>query len=307
MNIVVVGFGWVGQANALALSKQGYAVSYFDPQEPPHHYKAEYASLYAGLSRLLSVAEKDSADTCYVICVGDRVSENGTQDISLIESALASVKNVLGTVIVRSTVLPHLLQNLSFDFYIPEFLHEKYAVAECAAPQYFVVGKKTEKSEPEFFQAWERAAYKTFRGTPEEASHIKYLSNLWNSVRIAFVNEFGDAIRTPKTKEDVAAIERVIDFMFDGKYYMRYGRSFGGHCLPKDTRAFVRAQKEKGNHMALLAGVYEANEKHQVYEKQYALPEWFSAWHRPVLSGRVALKATWTALKRRLTNQKIKA
>ena len=300
MNIVVVGFGWVGQANALALAQRGYSVAFYDPKEPTHHYEKEHKSLYARIERLSSVIGKDAEDTCYVVSVGDRVAEEGAQDITFIKMALESLAGAKGTVILRSTVLPDFLESLKFDYYVPEFLHEKYAVAECGAPHFLVIGKRSSKPEPRFLADWERAAYKTFRGTPEEASHIKYLSNLWNSVRIAFVNEYGDSIREPKTKEDVATIERVIDFVFDGKFYLRYGRSFGGHCLPKDTRAYIWGEQQKGRAMPFLSGAYMANQAHQNLEASGVLTEWFSAWQKPALSGRVAVRALTSAIRRRV-------
>ena len=90
--IVVVGFGWVGQANAIALVDMGYDVAYFDPGEPNHHYKGEYPGHYDRLSRLDSVLAADSENTCYVVAVGDRVSDKGEQDVNLIRAALDSLK-----------------------------------------------------------------------------------------------------------------------------------------------------------------------------------------------------------------------
>ena len=51
---------------------------------------------------------------------------------------------------------------------------------------------------------------------------IKYLSNLYNAIRIAFVNEFGDMIGRPSTSEELGNITRVVDFMFDGRSYLRF-------------------------------------------------------------------------------------
>jgi GDP-mannose 6-dehydrogenase len=170
-----------------------------------------------------------------------------------------------------------------------------------------VIGRRTNKPEPKFLAAWEQHAYKVFRGTPEEASHIKYLSNLWNAVRIAFVNEFGDSIRTPRTQDDVASIERVVDFVFDGKFYQRYGVSFGGHCLPKDMRAYIWEQSLKGKRMPLLEGAYAANLAHKEFESAGTLTEWFSAWQKPALSGRAALSALGAAIKRRLSSACMRA
>ncbi|HUO50625.1 MAG TPA: hypothetical protein VMU25_03650 [Candidatus Paceibacterota bacterium] len=300
MKIVVVGFGWVGQANALALKLSGENVFFFDPKEPELHYAKAYTSIYAQIPRLTSVLEKDAADTCYIVCVGDKVADDGMQDISAINKALSSLLDTKGTVVLRSTIIPGSLKDLQFDFYLPEFLHEKNAVPECSSPHFFVIGTRNRKPEPAFFADWQRRAYKTFRGTPEEASYIKYLSNLWNALRIAFVNEYGDVIKKPQNQDDVREIERVIDFIFDGKFYMRYGKAFGGHCLPKDTRAFIRAARDRGIETPLLEGTYKTNEMHRKMQTESILPEWFSAWEKPMLSGRAALQALIAATARRL-------
>jgi nucleotide sugar dehydrogenase len=292
MKIVVIGYGWVGQANALALALMGDDVYFFDSGEPQHHYLDSHKGTYSQIKRLSTVLEIDATDVCYIVCVGDRVSPEGDQDISLIKEALNSLKGAQGKIILRSTILPGYLSDLHFDFYVPEFLHEKKAVEECLKPHYFVVGSRQSAEEPAFFQVWQKKAHKVFRGTPEEASYIKYLSNLWNSVRIAFVNEFGDVMHKPKTADDIHAIERVVDFIFGGKFYLRYGRSFGGHCLPKDTRAFFKYHADHGQEMPLLVGAYRANDMHQQLEQGGdVLPEWYSQWQTPEISGRVALAA----------------
>ena len=63
--IVVVGFGWVGQANAIALVDMGYEVSYFDPASPKHHYEHIYPEHYDRIRQLSSVLEIDGENTCY--------------------------------------------------------------------------------------------------------------------------------------------------------------------------------------------------------------------------------------------------
>lgn len=280
--IVVVGYGWIGQANALALVKSGYAVYYFDvAKNITFHYDDSEGDVYSQVVRLDALDQVDGVNTWYIVCVGDRVSDDGVQDISYIESALETLRVLKGRVVLRSTVLPHSLQKLSFDLYVPEFLHEKDAVRECLNPYFFVIGHRSFELElPSFLRDWERRARKTFHGTPEEASYIKYLSNLWNSVRIAFVNEFGDAIAEPKTPEDVQQIERVLDFVLERKSYLRYGQAFDGHCLPKDTRAFTRAHRERGKNVALLEGTYVSNAAHSVIQERHAsLPKVYSFWN----------------------------
>lgn len=297
--IVVVGFGWVGQANALALKILGFDVSYFDPGEPPRHYQ-DYASVYDSIPKLPTIMSKDGEGTWYVVCVGDRVSEDGVQDISNIKNALDSLKVALGGVVLRSTILPDFLEDMKFDYYVPEFLHEKKAVEECIDPYFFVLGSKKEvRNPPRFFTLWKKRARKVFEGTPREASFIKYLSNLWNALRIAFVNEFGNAIGRPSDKEHLAEIERVINFLFDHRAYLRYGRGFGGHCLPKDTRAFRQWYEKGDTKLPLIAGAYESNERHQKLEEKFPLtPEWYSEWPDRHISGRQALRELLYAVKK---------
>lgn len=288
---VIVGFGWVGQANAISLKLLGYDVAFYDPGTPPRHY-TEHAGVYDRLTRLSAATEWDSNNTWYIICVGDRVTEEGVQDISLIESALASLSGSAGGIILRSTIIPDSLAGLTFDYYVPEFLHEKKAVEESLNPYFFVVGKSEgSRPEPVLFEVLRSRAYKTFNGTPREASFIKYISNMWNSVRIAFVNEIGDAIGRPSDQAKLTEISRILGFMFDNRSYLRYGRAFGGHCLPKDTRAFVGWYGKGKQKLSLLSGTYAANTAHQALEEKFPLmPEWYSEWPDTHISGWKALR-----------------
>lgn len=291
--IVVVGYGWVGQANALALLQMGYEVYYYDTAPSPTlHYSDEYDT-YALIQRAETLASVDGSNTHFIVSVGDVVSEDLVQDISRIKSACDSLRNVVGKVTLRSTVLPQNLSQLHFDFYVPEFLHEKNAVEECLTPYYFVVGVRKKEKLPSFLEEWKNRSYRSFLGTPEEASYIKYLSNIWNAVRIAFVNEIGDSIGEPKTHKDIMDIERVIDFVLERKSYMRYGRAFDGHCLPKDMRAYIGAHEVEGKHMDLLRGAYTSNEQHKSIEATYnALPKVYSFWDY-TQNYNTFLKAIW--------------
>ncbi|MCI0565960.1 hypothetical protein L0Y46_02060, partial [bacterium] len=140
--IVIIGFGWVGQANALALAKMGYDVFYYDKGNPEQHYKEEYGELYGEVGRLEGPLEKDSPNTWYILCVGDVVPESGPQDIERIKLAAKSLSSARGKIILRSTVIPDRLNEIRFDIYLPEFLHEKLAVEECINPHFFAVGEK---------------------------------------------------------------------------------------------------------------------------------------------------------------------
>ena len=301
--IVIIGFGWVGQANALALVLDGYKVAFFDVNEPIKHYK-EYSDEYQKLRKLNSALEIDDDNTVYIVCVGDRVDEQGNQDISSIEKALDSLKGAKGTIVLRSTVLPSKLNNLDFDFYIPEFLHEKAAVRECVNPQYVVVGQKNINAiEPSFVEISRRRSAKMIDVAPSDASHIKYLSNIWNATRVAFTNEYGCSIAEPEDKQTIARIDNILNFILGNEPYLRYGKSFGGHCLPKDCLAYVKWAKDNNKHISILDGAIASNDVHRTREKKYPdLPEWYSNWPEPAGSGWVALDILGKSIKRNIKN-----
>lgn len=274
--IVVIGYGWVGQANALALHRFGYDVSFFDIVRPSLKYP-EYERDFGNISMLPHPLDVDSTHTVYLVCVGDRVGEDGRQDVSLIRKALESLRDARGTVVLRSTVLPRHLRDLPvYHFYMPEFLHEKNAVKEVVDPYLFVLGlRDAARKAPGLFSLLRKRSERVFTGTVQEASYIKYLWNIWNATRIAFVNEFGRMLKEPTDAQAIAEIERVVDFVLQRGEYLKYGRSFGGHCLPKDLNAFLAAHTDKDR--PLLRGVWDSNEIQKTLEKEKKhIPEWFS-------------------------------
>ena len=292
--IVIVGFGWVGQANALALNQMGYEVFYYDIADPKQLYE-KHASGYGKIKRLQNLADQDGENTCYIVCVKDGLHTDNRQDISTLIKAINSLEGLRGMVVLRSTVLPEHLKTLKFDYYVPEFLHEKYAVEECLNPPHFVIGGINFEKLPSFLNEWGNRSKKIFKGTPEEASYIKYLSNVWNALRIAFVNEFGNLVYSGTGKKENA--ERVIDFLFEKKEYLRYGKAYGGHCLPKDTLAFVKAQEgglskdvvafastyiQNKNIAPILNSIHESNELHKSLHNHTDLPEHFSKWSEDI-------------------------
>jgi hypothetical protein len=114
---------------------------------------------------------------------------------------------------------------------------------------------------------------------------------------------WGDAFAEPATPKDVDSISRVLNFVLGGAGYTRYGRAFGGHCLPKDTRAFVKWFGAQGKNVDLLRGVYASNAAHEgLSAKHPALPEWFSAWQTPHLSGFVAWRELWFSLHKNMSD-----
>ena len=241
--INIIGYGFVGQATGIGLKRLGYDVTAYDIVPKENIYKEkEFAEIPLIVNGELPISG------IHIVCIADKNLDGGRQEIGHVIKVLDRLCKT-GTVILRTTTLPRLLVSLKFDFYWVEFLHEKTAVKEFLNPEMLVVGRRNEKEFP-----FEKHFKPVYYCTPEEASHIKYLSNIWNAMRIAFVNEFGDNLINEGVKK-----EKVLDFFFKGQKYLKWGNAFGGHCLPKDTQAYSKEYP----HLLSLLSVIEANKLHQ--------------------------------------------
>jgi len=239
----IIGYGFVGQATGIGLRRLGYDVTAYDIREKENIYKEKE---FNGIP--LIVGEKMPDSGINIVCIADKVLEDGRQEIGHIAKTLDQL-NGKGITILRTTMLPRLIVGLKFNFYWVEFLHERKAVEEFINPDRVVVGRRTEEKFP-----FEGKFSPIYYCTPEEASHIKYLSNIWNAMRIAFVNEFGDNLISEGLDK-----ERILNFFFKKQKYLRWGNAFGGHCLPKDTRAYLKEYPD----LLFLNAAIKANQIHR--------------------------------------------
>ena len=256
--VIIIGLGWVGQANALALIKDEFIVHGIDIRTVNNIYKDPDFNKIK-----ISDAGSFTSDAPKIICVNALNDEHGKQDLSAVFSALKTARQIGGgPVILRSTVLPTKFKNLDFDLFVPEFLHELHAIEEARKPSLLVIGsKKSADNLPQFLLHWKKSAKRVLLGTPEEAAFIKYLSNIWNALRISHVNEMGNIMRRRGMNH-----EKVLDFFFERKPYLKYGREFSGHCLPKDALAFLTEFNEEAK---LISAMHESNEDHKRYVKEH--------------------------------------
>lgn len=268
--VLVVGLGFVGQANAIALIKSGYDVYGFDINHIKNIYKNPAFNLIKRIN-------KDALPhgVCYMnktpvlVCVNAKsTTRYPFQNLNDVKSAVATARKLTsGVLILKTTLLPNNLKNIDFDIYVPDFLHEKYAIEECLNPKWLVLGlRKRNIQLPNFILEDKNKVPREniFIGKPAEASFIKYISNSYNALHITFVNNLGDIILGEKMNPS-----KVIDFFFKKQSYLRYGQSFAGHCLPKDLQAISRFYKS-----SFLKSVLEANDKHK--ESKNTLKRFFS-------------------------------
>jgi GDP-mannose 6-dehydrogenase len=90
---------------------------------------------------------------------------------------------------------------------------------------------------------------------------VKYVSNAFHAVKVAFANEIGDICEA--LGADAREVTRI--FLADGKLnasgaYLKPGFAFGGSCLPKDLRALVHAARTNDVPAPLLQSVLPSND-----------------------------------------------
>jgi GDP-mannose 6-dehydrogenase len=300
MNIAIFGLGYVGSVSAACLAAAGHRIVGVDVDQHKLDLVRQGRSPITepGLDDLLGTALRegrlsvtDSAESALedadlsLICVGTPSRRNGSLEMLFLERVVESIGAALAgrtkyhVIAVRSTLVPGavatrlipLLERISGrrvgeDLGVcvnPEFLREGSAIRDFEHPPFTVVGEADRRAGDLLLAAYGHLAAPVRRVSPDEASMVKYASNVFHAVKVAFANEIGAICQ--QAGIDGQQVMRV--FADDGQLnisprYLRPGFGFGGSCLPKDLRAMVYAAKEFDVSTPLLSSVLPSNDAH---------------------------------------------
>ncbi len=300
MKISVFGMGYVGCVSAVCFADMQHEVIGVDVnlQKLDLIKGGQSPIIEPGLDELLAQVIKsghlqvtDSADFAIknsdvsMICVGTPSLPNGSLDthflLRVMEQIGASLRAIghYHVVTIRSTLLPGvakeviipLLEQVSGktvgeDFGVvvnPEFLRESSAIDDFRNPPFTLVGQFDQRSGDVLAQAYDLIARPVFRTGPDAASMIKYASNNFHALKVAFANEIGAICN----QLDIDSQQVMNVFCEDrslniSKTYLRPGFAFGGSCLPKDVRALNYAAKHRDIHTPLLNSILPSNDDH---------------------------------------------
>lgn len=200
-------------------------------------------------------------------------------DVSAVRQVLTNLveKNYKGIVVIKSTITPDHLTTMKKDFklklvYNPEFLTEANSLKDFINPNMQVLGGKwrdCEAVEKAYIRHSSVKTVPTFKTDLITASLIKYTINSWLAVKVTFFNElfelfeksgaapqwsqFTDMLtRDPRMGETHMQVPGP-----DGKF------GYGGHCFPKDTKAFLYYSKLYKKKLTILEHAIQLNEKHR--------------------------------------------
>jgi UDPglucose 6-dehydrogenase len=252
MKIGIVGIGMVGETLQYGFERIGHDVYAHDIKWP---------------TKLESLLETE----ILFVCVPTPNNSKGC-DTSQVERVCLEL-NLLhyrGLIVIKSTVTPETTDAMIAYYeelhiaFCPEFLRERSRFSDFVENHDICI---MGAHRPEYFELIERAhgslPKRFIRLKPLEAELAKYFCNTFNAMRITFANQFYEVCE--KAGADYTAIKNaVVQRPSIGDHYLECNkrfRAFGGNCLPKDTRAFLRYAQDIGADPYLFETIMVLNEK----------------------------------------------
>jgi len=251
MKIIIAGYGFVGKAILNAIGKD-HELIVIDPKyttlEIRHHLDMD------GI----------------IICVDTPTGENG-----IIAENVASVLDqvpVSMPVLIKSTVTPTVVDAFREIYpdhsicYSPEFLRAATANEDFANQTYMIIGGEDPNN------IWDDIFRKSLKNlntivhcTPIEACMIKYATNCFLSVKVAFFNQLYDMCQSNGADYNGVANILKMDNRIGNSHMQVPGpdglRGFGGACFPKDTKAFINYAKNLNTPITVLEETAKYNDK----------------------------------------------
>lgn len=254
MKIAIIGTGHVGKAMYDFFSDHADIITYDIGKDATYPKKAV-----------------DSCDAV-LICVSTPMMDDGSCDISNVESAISKIDN--DHILIKSTVAPGTTQYLSKKYnknicFSPEYIGEStynnniYRTMK-DVPFLIIGGEHSEVMH--FFELFERvlgpqATY--YECDSIDAELIKYMENSFLATKVTFVNEFYEIAKAfdanwHRVREGWLLDERIgrpFTTVFKDK------RGFSGKCLPKDTNAIAVAARKAGYEPDFISEVISTNDR----------------------------------------------
>lgn len=259
-NIVVVGLGYVGLANAVLLA-QKYNVtgldvidekikklndrkSPLDDGELVEYMKNTNAKWYNVSSPEADAAIAD-ADLAIIATPTDYDDITNHFDTSLVESAIENAldKNSGVVILVKSTIPVGYIRSIREKYdndniiFSPEFLREGHALYDNLYPSRIIVGEKSERAKQiaELFASCALNEPTILLTDADEAEAIKLFANTYLAMRVAYINELDTYCRIKGMNTEDVITGMGLDPRI-GSHYCNPSFGYGGYCFPKDTK-----------------------------------------------------------------------
>ncbi len=292
MKITMIGTGYVGLVTGTCFAESGNDVTCLDvDQRKIDNLNDGIIPIYEpGLTELVlrnskagrlkfstDYSQAIPGSRCVFICVGTPQSEDGSADLSYVQSACEAMAPHLdegAIVIVKSTVpvgtnrkvadwvrsgtqtRVHFASN-------PEFLKEGAAIEDFTKPDRVVVGVDEEhvsETIEDLYKPFLRTERPYLTVGIESAEMTKYVANCLLATKISFINEMANLCDL--VDADINEVRKGIGHdQRIGFAFLFPGVGYGGSCFPKDVRALASVAEQRGMQASILRTVDEVNNR----------------------------------------------
>ena len=263
--IGVVGHGYVGKAID-NMFKDHYNIKIYDPQ----YIKS---GSMIGEDKCINLSDLDFVDLL-VVCVPTETNEDGSCDISIVESTLKGTK--AKTILIKSTIPPYTTAKLNKKYgtkavFSPEYAGESkywtpYAFhTDMKAMPYTILGgdKKECEKISNFIVRVGGPTRDIYYTDSQTAELVKYWENMYYAAKVTFMQEMYEVCQALDINYNEARTLWLADPRINKMHTAVFPeeRGFGGKCFVKDTKAIVKFSTDAGYFPPLLNGVVEMNKK----------------------------------------------
>lgn len=269
MKIGVVGNGFVG--HAMTLLRPHVEVLVWDLVPEKRDPKTLDIETFVEESEIIFVA------------VPTPMNSDGSANLDIVRSVCEEIQEIDDSkyIVLRSTIPPGTSEELDVAF-MPEFLTEKNWKEDFKNCDQWILGS-TDVFLYEKMKRMFELAYNNGSGSvvnkdviqckPSEAEMIKYLKNVFLSVKVGFFNELEsicseldidyENVRCIATQDKRIGTGHTKVPGHDGH------RGFGGTCFPKDTNALAKFAEDNSIPTPILDAVIKRNEELDRPEKDW--------------------------------------
>lgn len=222
------------------------------------------------INRSLNSFEEVIEQDFIFVCLPTPMKSTGECDLSLLDDFFGKLpKYVSGTFVIKSTVPVGTTKRYSDSHNVihnPEFLTARNAVEDFKNSERNVVGGKKELCEKfvEFFETV-FPHIPSIITTSNESETIKYFSNTFLALKVAYFNKMYDFCEKVGMDYSVVCNGVTADSRI-GKSHSKVpgidgDRGFGGTCFPKDLNSLVVQMEEVGLDADMLKSVWHYNQQ----------------------------------------------
>ena len=299
MNIAVIGVGYVGLVTGLGLAKLNHNIQFLDIDiTKVDKLKNKIPPFYEPLldknlnepdiaDKISFHHEYDNVDWTSVdiimICVQTPNSFNNDVDTTFLTNVFESISEFIDQnkiICIKSTIHPEALNDTleSSKFspgqivFNPEFLREGSAFQDFFNPDRIVIGSVDKTNAEKVALLYKDLDTKIIFTDPISSQLIKYLSNAYLPLRLSFVNEASQLIKTlggnlSETLHGIGLDSRI------GTEYFRPSAGWGGSCFPKDVAEINSIISSKNLNTPLISNIIDSNNQHQIWFSDFILEQ----------------------------------